>query len=89
MRFQEELSFLVEPNQVIAEDNLGNKVKKKIIGIKISPAADEFNKQRLGPTKAIYYAINETWFVTKSTLKFVGAMFKGKGDSSQLEDLLE
>ena len=84
LRGQEELSFLVEPNQVIAEDNLGNKVKKKIIGIKISPAADEFNKQRLGPTKAIYYAINETWFVTKSTLKFVGAIFKGKGDSSQL-----
>ena len=84
LRGQEELSFLVEPNQVIAEDNLGNKVNKKIIGIKISPAADEFNKQRLGPTKAIYYAINETWFVTKSTLKFVGAIFKGKGDSSQL-----
>ena len=26
----------------------------------------------------------ETWFVTKTTLKFIGSMFKGKGDSSQL-----
>ena len=28
--------------------------------------------------------MGETWFVTKTTLKFVGSMFKGKGDSSQL-----
>ena len=41
-------------------------------------------KQKLGPAKAIYYATKETWFVTKRPLKFVGSMFKGKGDTSQL-----
>ena len=45
---------------------------------------NEFDKQKLGPTKAMYYAVVETWFVTKTTLKFVGSMFQGKGDSSQL-----
>ena len=45
---------------------------------------NEFDKQKLGPTKAVYYAVGETWFVTKTTLKFVGSMFQGKGDSSQL-----
>ena len=30
------------------------------------------------------YATKETWFVTRATLEFVGSMFKGKGDSSQL-----
>ena len=84
MRNGQELSFIVKPNEVLGVDNLGNKVKKKIIGIKISPLNNEFNKQKLGPTKAIYYAVNETWFVTKTTLKFVGSMFQGKGDSSQL-----
>ena len=84
IRNQQELSFVVIPKEVMSEDNLGNKVKRKIIGIKISPLNNEFNKQKLGPAKAIYYATNETWFVTKTTLKFVGSMFKGKGDSSQL-----
>ena len=84
IRNQQELSFVVIPKEVMSEDNLGNKVKRKIIGIKISPLNNEFNKQKLGPTKSIYYAANETWFVTKTTLKFVGSMFKGKGDSSQL-----
>ena len=76
--------FIIEPKEVMSEDNLGNKVKRKIIGIKISPLNNEFDKQKLGPTKAMYYALGETWFVTKTTLKFVGSMFQGKGDSSQL-----
>ena len=84
LRKQQELSFMIKPIEILGEDNLGNKVKKKIIGIKISPLNNEFNKQKLGPSKAIYYAVAETWFVTKTTLKFVGSMFKGKGDSSQL-----
>ena len=84
LRNQQELSFLITPVEIFGEDNLGNKIKKKIIGIKISPLNNEFNKQKLGPAKAIYYAVGETWFVTKTTLKFVGSMFQGKGDSSQL-----
>ncbi len=84
LRNEQELSFIIEPKEVMSEDNLGNKVKRKIIGIKISPLNNEFDKQKLGPTKAIYYALGETWFVTKTTIKFVGSMFQGKGDSSQL-----
>ena len=53
---------------------LRNKVKRKIIGIKISPLNNEFNKQKLGPAKAIYYAAGETWFVTKTTLKIPGKL---------------
>ena len=50
---------------------------------------EEFNRQRLGPAKAIYYASKETWFVTKTTMEFVVLMFKGKGDTSQLGGQLE
>ena len=84
LRNQEEFSYIIKPKKIISEDSLGNKISKKVIGIKISPINNEFNKKKLGPAKAIYYSINETWFVTKSTLKFVGAIFQGKGDSSQL-----
>ena len=78
------LNFLISPNIILTEDNFGNKVKKKIIGIKIAPLNNEINKEKLGPTKALFYAVAETWFVTKTTLKFVASLFVGKGDSSQL-----
>ena len=57
---------------------------KKIIGIKITPLYNDLNNQKLGPVKAIYYAVKETWFVTTSSLDFIFSLFKGKGDTSQL-----
>ena len=74
----------VKPNVIDAEDNLGNKAKRKIIGIKISPLNNEFNKQKLGPAKAIYYSVSEVYYVTTSTLKYLGSIIAGSGDSSQL-----
>ena len=41
------------------KDSLGNKVNKKIIGIKISPLNNEFNKQKLGPATAIFFAVKK------------------------------
>ena len=34
-----------------------------IIGIKISPKNNELKKERLGPAKALYFAVKETFFV--------------------------
>ncbi len=84
LRKDKEISFIINPSIVDANDSLGNKVKKKVIGIQIAPANNEFNKEKLGPSKAIYYAVKETWFVSKTSLDFIFSMFKGKGDSSQL-----
>jgi regulator of sigma E protease len=84
LRNQKEITVITEPIIVEAKDAFGNSVKKKIIGIKIVPINDKFNKKKLGPTKAIYYSIKETWFVSKTTIKFIGSLFKGKGDVSQL-----
>ena len=84
MRNNEELNVIVKPKLIKGEDSLGNKVNKKIIGIKISPPNDEFNKERLGPTTALFYALKETWFVSKASFDFVVSLFKGKGDTTQL-----
>ena len=65
LRNDKPLNINVKPKEIFDKDNLGNK-SKKIIGIKISPLNEEFNRQRLGPAKAIYYASKETWFVTKT-----------------------
>ena len=84
LRNNEEIILPVSPKIIKGKDSLGNKVKKKIIGIKIAPLDNEFNRERLGPATALFYAVKETWFVTKASLDFVMSMFKGKGDTTQL-----
>ena len=84
IRNQREVSLLTKPNIINSKDAFGNSIKKKVIGIKIAPINNEFNKRKLGPANAAYYSVKEIWFVTKTTIKFIGSLFKGKGDTSQL-----
>jgi len=79
-----EIILPVIPKKIVSKDSLGNKVNKKIIGIKVSPLNNEFDRQRLGPATALFYAVKETWFVTKTSLNFIFSMFKGQGDTTQL-----
>ena len=83
-RFENEVILKVKPNIVDAEDNMGNKVKKRIVGIKLSPFNNEINHVKLGPAKALYHSINEVYFVCISSLKYLGSIIGGSGDSSQL-----
>ena len=84
LRDNSELTFQLEPKITSGNDSLGNQINKKIIGIKLSPPNNEFNNQKLSPSKAIYYAFKETWFVTKTSVNFIFSLFKGKGDTDQL-----
>ena len=83
-RFENELILKVKPNIIETEDNMGNQVKKRIVGIKLSPFNNEINHVKLGPAKALYYSINEVYFVCISSLKYLGSIIGGSGDSSQL-----
>ena len=84
LRNNQEVSLLVKPNLVEGKDSLGNTVKKRMIGIRLSPLNNEFEKQPLGPSKAIYYSVKEVWFVTVTSLNYLGKMLTGSADSSQL-----
>ena len=84
IRNDQEISMLIKPNLVDGKDSLGNSVKKRMIGIKLSPLNNKFEKQPLGPSKAIYYAVKEVWFVTATSLNYVGKMITGSADTSQL-----
>ena len=84
LRNDQQIPILVKPNQINSTDNFGNSIKKKIVGIKLSPLNNEFNKQRLGLTKATYYSIKEVWFVTSTSLKYLKNIILGSADSSQL-----
>jgi len=84
LRNEQEVTLYVKPNLVQSKDSLGNSVKKRMIGIKLSPLHNEFTKQPLGPSKAIYYSVKEVWFVSITSLKYLGNMLVGSADSSQL-----
>ena len=84
LRNNQELILNVKPDLVDTIDSLGNKIKKRMIGIKLAPYNNEINNEKLGLTKAIYYSIKEVWFVITASLKYLGNMISGSGDSSQL-----
>jgi regulator of sigma E protease len=84
IRLNENLIFKVKPNVVAGEDNLGNKINKRMIGIKLGAFNNEINHIKLAPSKAIYYAVSEVYYVSTSSLKYLGSMITGSGDSSQL-----
>jgi regulator of sigma E protease len=83
-RYDQDLTFKVKPNIVESEDNLGNKINKRMIGIKLGAYNDKVNHVKLGPAKALFYAVNEVYYVSLSSLKYIGSMIAGSGDSSQL-----
>ena len=83
-RSYDELIINVKPNIVMSEDGLGNQMKKRMVGIKLGAYNNEINHVKLGPAQAIYHAVHEVYYVTTSSLKYLGAMIIGKADSSQL-----
>ncbi|MDA9216833.1 RIP metalloprotease RseP [Candidatus Pelagibacter ubique] len=83
-RFDQDLTFRVKPNIVEGEDNLGNKISKRMVGIKLGAYNNEVNHVKLGATKALFYAVNEVYYVSTSSLKYIGSMLTGNGDTSQL-----
>ena len=84
LRNDQEISVLVRPNLVESTDSLGNKVKKRMIGIQLSVQNNELQRKPLGPSKAIYYSFKEVWFYSVTSLKYLGKKVIGEGDFSQL-----
>ena len=84
LRNENEIALSIKPNLVDGKDPLGNSVKKRMIGIKLSPLNNKFNKKPLGPSKAVYYSIKEVWFVSVTSLNYLAAMITGSADTSQL-----
>jgi len=83
-RYDQDLTFKVKPNIVKGEDNLGNKISKRMVGIKLGAYNNEVNHVKLAPAKALFYAVNEVYYVSASSLKYIGSMIVGNGDTSQL-----
>ena len=83
-RSYDELILKIKPNIVEGEDGLGNKINKRMVGIKLGAYNNEVNHVKLGPAQAIYHAAHEVYYVSTSSLKYIGGMIMGKADTSQL-----
>ena len=83
-RFDQEYLLRIKPNIVLSDDNLGNKVNKRMVGIKLGAVNNEINHVKLGPAQALIQSVKEVYFVSTSSLKYIGTMLTGSGDSSQL-----
>ena len=83
-RLDQEYLIKVKPNIVFSEDNLGNMINKRMVGIKLGAVNNEINHVKLGPAQAIMHSVKEVYFVSASSLKYIGSMIMGSGDTSQL-----
>ena len=83
-RSYDELILKVKPNIVKGEDGLGNKVNKRMVGIKLGAYNNQVNHVKLGPAQAFYHGVNEVYYVSTASLKYIGGMILGKADTSQL-----
>jgi regulator of sigma E protease len=83
-RSYDEIILKIKPNMLLNEDGLGNKVNKRMIGIKLGAYNNEINHIKLGPAQSLMHAANEVYYVSVSSLKYIGSMIVGKADTSQL-----
>ena len=83
-RSYDEFLLKIKPNIVLSEDNLGNAMNKRMVGIKLGAFNNEINHVKLGPAQSLLHAINEVYFVSIASLKYIGGMIIGKADTSQL-----
>ena len=83
-RSYSEILLKIKPNMVQSEDNLGNSVNKRMVGIKLGAFNNEINHVKLGPAQSLLHAANEVYYVSISSLKYIGGMITGKADTAQL-----
>ncbi|MDB9746738.1 RIP metalloprotease RseP [Candidatus Pelagibacter sp.] len=83
-RSYDEVLLKIKPDMVLGEDSLGNSVNKRMVGIKLGAFNNEINHVKLGPAQALLHAANEVYYVSISSLKYIGGMITGKADTSQL-----
>jgi regulator of sigma E protease len=68
------------------EDRFGNKHRIGQIGIQRTRTADDgaVEYKKFGPIDSIVLGVDRTWFIIDRTFRFIGGLFMGREDASQL-----
>jgi len=83
-RNKQMLNINIVPKIVEIKDSSGRVQRVSQIGIMHKFENDPVGNERLSPLAAVAKGIERTYFVSKTTLRYVGKMFEGKEKSDQL-----
>jgi regulator of sigma E protease len=74
----------ITPDVFEAPDNFGGTMRVGRLGFKHIKTADEPKTRYFSAAEAIGESVNQTWFVVKSTVKFIGKLFTGAQSVKQI-----
>jgi len=66
------------------KDVFGNVRRIGILGIQRSPAPEDLKSQPVGPLRAVWLGVQESWDVVDQTLSYVGGVIIGRKSADQL-----
>ena len=78
------LDITLTPRIVEIEDSIGSKVRVTQLGIRHDGKLDPETSEKLGPVAAVEKGAEQTWLVSKTTLRYIGKIFTGAESASQL-----
>lgn len=80
----ERLQLVAIPESDEFEDALGNTQRRGLLGISRVAGAEDRNLIRAGPVEALWLGTKETYFIVSQTFTYLGRIFTGKEDASQI-----
>jgi regulator of sigma E protease len=83
-RSGQQLALKVTPQSRDLQDSFGGVIKVGVLGIKHNLREDEPKTRYHSAGQALTQAVDQTWYVVKTTLKFIGKMFTGTQSIKQI-----
>jgi regulator of sigma E protease len=78
------MTFTIKPQVIEEPDNFGSTVRKSLIGITHDSSKDPQVAKRMSIPSAFVAAVERTYFVSKTTLRYLGKIILGVERSNQL-----
>ena len=78
------LTLAVTPLIKEEPDGFNGKINKSYIGVYSKPDGEVVRTIRLGPIAALQRGAEETWFITATTLRYIGKLISGSESGKQI-----
>lgn len=84
-RAGEKINVTIIPRIKEIPDGFGSTVRMSLIGVTHDGTKDAVNSKKLGPIAAVSKGIERTYFIAKTTLRYLGKIILGSEKSNQLQ----
>ncbi len=78
------LTTMITPDVHEKPDNFGGVVRIGLLGVKHVPTADEPKTRYHSVSESLSESFNQSWFIVKNTVKFIGKLFTGGQSLKQI-----